>query len=78
MSIAASTLKAEDDKDISGTQTEEYTANIAEVVYTVAPIYQRRSHIVTMITRMVAKLNQQMIQDQKHNLLYQLLSKNVE
>ena len=37
MSVAASTLKAEDDKDISGTQTEEYTANIAEVVYTVAP-----------------------------------------
>jgi len=37
MSVAASTMKAEDDKDISGTQTEEYTANIAEVVYTVAP-----------------------------------------
>ncbi len=37
MTIAASTMKAEDDKDVSGTQNEEYSANIAEVVYTVAP-----------------------------------------
>jgi hypothetical protein len=37
MTIAATTMKAEDDKDVSGTQGEEYSANIAEVVYTVAP-----------------------------------------
>ena len=37
MSIAATTMQAEDDKDKSGTQAEEYTANLAEVVYTVAP-----------------------------------------
>jgi len=37
MSIAATTMKAEDDKEVSGTQGEEYTANLAEVVYTVAP-----------------------------------------
>jgi outer membrane protein OmpU len=37
MTIAATTMKAEDDKDVSGTQNEEYSANIAEVVYTVAP-----------------------------------------
>ena len=37
MTIAATTMKAEDDKDLSGTQNEEYTANLAEVVYTVAP-----------------------------------------
>ena len=37
MTIAATTMKAEDDKDLSGTQNEEYSANLAEVVYTVAP-----------------------------------------
>ena len=37
MTIAATTMKAEDDKDVSGTQNEEYSANLAEVVYTVAP-----------------------------------------
>ena len=37
MSIAASTMKAEDDKDKSGTTPESYTANLAEVVYSVAP-----------------------------------------
>jgi hypothetical protein len=37
MSIAASTMKAEDDKDLSGTTPESYTANLAEVVYSVAP-----------------------------------------
>jgi len=37
MTVAATTMKAEDDKDVSGTQNEEYTANLAEVVYTVAP-----------------------------------------
>ena len=37
MTIAATTMKAEDDKDVSGTQGEEYSANLAEVVYTVAP-----------------------------------------
>ena len=37
MSIAATTMKAEDDKDVSGTQNEEYSANLAEVVYSVAP-----------------------------------------
>ena len=37
MTIAASTMKGEDDKDLASAQTEEYTANIAEVVYTVAP-----------------------------------------
>ena len=37
MSIAATTMKAEDDKEVSGTQGEEYTANLAEVVYSVAP-----------------------------------------
>jgi len=37
MTIAATTMKAEDDKDVDGTQNEEYSANLAEVVYTVAP-----------------------------------------
>jgi hypothetical protein len=37
MKISASTMKAEDDKEVSGTQAEEYSANIAEVSYTVAP-----------------------------------------
>ena len=37
MTIAATTMKAEADKDVSGTQNEEYSANLAEVVYTVAP-----------------------------------------
>jgi len=37
MSIAATTMKAEDDKDMSGTTPESYTANLAEVVYSVAP-----------------------------------------
>ena len=37
MTIAATTMKAEDDKQVSGTQAEEYSANLAEVVYTVAP-----------------------------------------
>ena len=37
MKISASTMKAEDDKQVSGTQAEEYSANIAEVSYTVAP-----------------------------------------
>ena len=37
MSVAASTMKAEDDKDLSGTTPESYTANLAEVVYSVAP-----------------------------------------
>jgi len=37
MSIAATTMKAEDDKEVSGTQGEEYAANLAEVVYSVAP-----------------------------------------
>jgi hypothetical protein len=37
MKISASTMKAEDDKQVSGTQAEEYSANIGEVSYTVAP-----------------------------------------
>jgi len=37
MKISASTMKAEDDKALSGTQAEEYSANVAEVSYTVAP-----------------------------------------
>ena len=37
MKISASTMKAEDDKEVSGTQAEEYSANVAEVSYTVAP-----------------------------------------
>ena len=37
MKVSASTMKAEDDKQVSGTQAEEYSANIAEVSYTVAP-----------------------------------------
>jgi len=37
MTIAATTMKAEDDKDLDGVQGEEYAANLAEVVYTVAP-----------------------------------------
>jgi len=37
MKISASTMKAEDDREVSGTQAEEYSANIAEVSYTVAP-----------------------------------------
>jgi len=37
MSIAASTMKAEDDKAVSNNQAEEYSANIAEVTYAVAP-----------------------------------------
>jgi len=37
MTIAATTMKAEDDKEVSGTQGEEYAANLAEVVYSVAP-----------------------------------------
>ena len=37
MTIAATTMKAEDDKQVSGTQAEEYSANLAEVVYSVAP-----------------------------------------
>jgi len=37
MSVGASTLSAEDDKDTSGGVNEKYTANIAEVSYTVAP-----------------------------------------
>ena len=37
MSVAATTMKAEDDKDLSGTTPESYTANLAEVVYSVAP-----------------------------------------
>ena len=37
MKISASTMKAEDDKEVDGTQAEEYSANVAEVSYTVAP-----------------------------------------
>ena len=37
MKVSASTMKAEDDKQVSGTQAEEYSANVAEVSYTVAP-----------------------------------------
>ena len=37
MTIAASTMEAEDDKDDLLAEEEKYTANIGEVVYTVAP-----------------------------------------
>jgi len=37
MTIGAATVEATDDTDISGAEEEKYTANIAEVVYTVAP-----------------------------------------
>ncbi len=37
MSVGASTVTAEDDKDVASGVNEKYTANIAEVVYTIAP-----------------------------------------
>jgi len=37
MTVAAATVEATDDTDISGAEEEKYTANMAEVVYTVAP-----------------------------------------
>jgi len=37
MSVGASTVTAEDDKDVSAGINEKYTANIAEVSYTIAP-----------------------------------------
>jgi len=37
MSVGASTMEATDDKDTTGGVSEKYTANIAEVSYTVAP-----------------------------------------
>jgi len=37
MSVGASTVTAEDDKDVASGVNEKYTANIAEVSYTVAP-----------------------------------------
>ena len=37
MSVGASTVTAEDDKDVSGGVNEKYTANLAEVSYTIAP-----------------------------------------
>jgi len=37
MTIAAATVEVTDETDISGAEEEKYTANIGEVVYTVAP-----------------------------------------
>ena len=37
MTIAAATVEVTDELDKSGTEEEKYTANIGEVVYTVAP-----------------------------------------
>ena len=37
MSVGASTVTAEDDKDVASGVNEKYTANIAEVSYTIAP-----------------------------------------
>ena len=37
MTIAAATVEVTDEVDVSGTEEEKYTANIGEVVYTVAP-----------------------------------------
>ena len=37
MTIAAATVEVTDETDVSGTEEEKYTANIGEVVYTVAP-----------------------------------------
>jgi hypothetical protein len=37
MSVGASTMTAEDDKDVSAGVNEKYTANLAEVSYTIAP-----------------------------------------
>ena len=37
MTIAAATVEVTDEQDKSGTEEEKYTANIGEVVYTVAP-----------------------------------------
>ena len=37
MTVAATKMEAEDDLDMSGTQKEKYEANVAEIVYTVAP-----------------------------------------
>jgi len=37
MSVGASTVTAEDDKDVSAGVNEKYTANLAEVSYTIAP-----------------------------------------
>ena len=37
MTVGAATVEATDDTDISGAEEEKYTANMAEVVYTVAP-----------------------------------------
>ena len=37
MTIAAATVEVTDEQDVSGTEEEKYTANIGEVVYTVAP-----------------------------------------
>jgi len=37
MTIAAATVEVTDETDISGTEEEKYTANIGEIVYTVAP-----------------------------------------
>ena len=42
MTVAAATVEATDDTDISGAEEEKYTANIAEVVYTVAPGLQAK------------------------------------
>ena len=57
MTIAATTMKAEDDKDLSGTQNEEYSANLAEVVYTVAPGLKAKVTCMTMIIRQVVNLS---------------------
>ena len=37
MTIAAATVEVTDELDKSGAEEEKYTANIGEVVYTVAP-----------------------------------------
>ena len=37
MTIAAATVEVTDETDISGAEEEKYSANIGEVVYTVAP-----------------------------------------
>ena len=37
MTVAAATVEVTDETDKSGTEEEKYTANIGEVVYTVAP-----------------------------------------